>query len=57
MLQPQVDAGEQTGSTCEDLAEIKALKAKARDPEEANDILRASAVFFAKELALAGDGR
>jgi len=50
VLQAQVDSGERTGPTSEELAEIKALKAKVRDLEEANDILKASAIFFAREL-------
>lgn len=40
VLQAQIDAGERTGSTSEELAEIKALKAKVRDLEEANDSSR-----------------
>lgn len=46
VLQAQVDSGERTGPNSEELAEIKALKAKVRDLEEANDILKASAIFF-----------
>lgn len=52
VLQAQVDSGERTGSTSEELAEIKALKAKVRDLEEANDILKASAIFFARESVI-----
>lgn len=36
--------------TSEELAEIKALKAKVKDLEETNEILRQSAIFFAREL-------
>lgn len=50
VLQAQIDAGDRTGPTSEELAEIRALKAKVRDLEEANDILKASAIFFAREL-------
>lgn len=50
VLQAQVDSGERTEPTSEELAEIKALKAKVRDLEEANGILKASAIFFAREL-------
>ncbi|MGO2030713.1 MAG: transposase [Glutamicibacter ardleyensis] len=46
IIQAQVDAGEHTGPTSDELAEIKALKAKVRDLEEANVILKQSAIFF-----------
>lgn len=46
VLQAQIVAGECTGHTSDELAEIKALKAKVRDLEEANDILKQSAIFF-----------
>ena len=50
VLQAQVDAGERTGPSSEELAEIKALKSKVKDLEEANEILKQSAIFFAREL-------
>lgn len=50
VIQAQVDTGDRTGPTSEDLAEIKALKAKVKDLEETNEILRQSAIFFAREL-------
>ena len=50
VLQAQVDAGERDGQTSEELAEIKALKAKVRRLEEDNAILKAATVFFAGEL-------
>lgn len=50
VVQGQVDAGDRTGPTSEELAEIKALKAKVKDLEETNEILRQSAIFFAREL-------
>src|SRR5690554_6326962 len=52
VVQAQVNAGDRTGPTSEELAEIKALKAKAKvkDLEESNEILRQSAIFFAREL-------
>ena len=50
VLQAQVDAGAREGPTSEELAEIKALKAKVRRLEEDNAILKAATVFFAGEL-------
>ena len=50
VLQAQVDAGDRDGQTSEELAEIKALKAKVRRLEEDNAILKAATVFFAGEL-------
>ena len=50
VVQAQVDAGQRQGSTSEELAEIKALKAKVRRLEEDNAILKAATVFFAGEL-------
>lgn len=49
VIQVQVDAGERTGPASEELAEIKASKVKVRDLEEVNDILKTSAIFFARE--------
>lgn len=50
VVQAQVDAGDRTGPSSEELAEIKALKSKVRDLEETNEILRQSAIFFARQL-------
>ncbi|MHA7178129.1 hypothetical protein ACX80D_15895 [Arthrobacter sp. Sr24] len=50
VVQAQIDVGDRTGPTSEELAEIKALKARVKGLEEANDILKASAIFFAREL-------
>lgn len=49
-LQAQVDSGQRRGATSEELAEIKALKAKVRRLEDDVDILRRATVFFAGEL-------
>jgi transposase-like protein len=49
-LQAEVDAGERSGTSSEELAEIKALKARVRRLEEDNAILKAATVFFAGEL-------
>ena len=48
--QAQVDTGARDGVSSEELAEVKALKAKVRRLEEDNAILKAAATFFAGEL-------
>ena len=50
VIQAQVDGGQRAGATSEELAEIKALKAKVRRLEEDNAILKSATVFFAGEL-------
>ena len=50
VIQSQVDGGQRHGATSEELAEIKALKAKVRRLEEDNAILKSATVFFAGEL-------
>ena len=50
ILQAQVDAGNRSGPTSEELEEIKQLKAEVRDLREANEILKAASIFFAREL-------
>ena len=50
VLQAQTDAGQRQGPTSEELAEIKALKAKVRRLEEDNEILKKASIFFAGEL-------
>jgi transposase len=50
VIQSQVDGGQRAGATSEELAEIKALKAKVRRLEEDNAILKSATVFFAGEL-------
>lgn len=50
IVQAQVDAGDRQGSTSQELEEIKQLKAENRDLREANEILKAATVFFAREL-------
>jgi transposase len=49
-IQAEVDGGQRGGATSEELAEIKALKAKVRRLEEDNAILKSATVFFAGEL-------
>jgi transposase len=50
ILQAQVDAGERSGPTREELEEIRRLKAEVRDLRDANEILKAASIFFAREL-------
>lgn len=50
VVQAEVDSGRREGASSQELAEIKALKAKVRRLEEDNAILKAATVFFAGEL-------
>ncbi len=50
VIQSQVDGGRRAGASTEELAEIKALKAKVRRLEDDNAILKSATVFFAGEL-------
>ena len=50
ILQAQVDAGDRSGPTSEELEEIRRLRAEVRDLKEANEILKAASIFFAREL-------
>ena len=50
IVQAQVDAGDRHGPTSTELEEIKRLKAEVRDLKEANEILKAASIFFAREL-------
>jgi transposase len=50
IVQAQVDAGQRSGPTSEELEEIRRLKAEVRDLKEANEILKAASIFFAREL-------
>lgn len=50
VLQADIDGGQRAGASSEELAEIKALKAKVRRLEEDNAILKSATVFFAGEL-------
>ncbi len=49
-LQAQIDGGQRRGSTSDELAEIRELKAKVRRLEEDNDVLCQASIFFAGEL-------
>ena len=46
----EVDAGRRPGTTGEDSAEIRRLRAEVRELRRANEILKAAAGFFAAEL-------
>jgi transposase-like protein len=46
----QVDAGEKTGPSSDELEEIKRLRAEVRDLKESNEILKQASIFFAREL-------
>lgn len=50
VIQAQIDGGQRLGVSSEELAEIKELKAKVRQLEEDNEILRRASIFFAGEL-------
>lgn len=47
--QAQIDAGETSGVTTNETAEIKALKREVAELRRANEILKAAASFFAAE--------
>jgi transposase len=48
--QAQVDAGAKPGPSSVELEEIRRLKKENRDLRETNEILKAAASFFAREL-------
>ena len=50
IVQARVDAGDRTGPSSEELEEIRKLKVEDRDLREANEILQAARIFFAREL-------
>jgi transposase len=50
VIQSQVDGGQRAGATCEELAEIMALKAENRRLRGGVEILRRATTFFAGEL-------
>ena len=50
VLQAQTDAGQRGGPSSEELAEIKRLKKENAELREANEILKAASIFFAREL-------
>ena len=50
LVQADVNAGARAGTTSDELAELKKLKAENRRLKEDLEILRAATVFFAGEL-------
>lgn len=50
IVQAQVNAGDRVGPSSEELEEIKQLKRENRDLKDANEILKAASIFFAREL-------
>ena len=48
MLQAQVDANQRPGATTAEQQRIKALERENRDLKEANEILKAASIFFAR---------
>jgi len=50
VVQAQTDAGGRSGPTSDELDEIRRLKREVKDLKEANEILRAASIFFAREL-------
>ena len=50
LVQADVNAGARPGTTSDEQAEIKRLKAEVKKLREDNEILKAATVFFAGEL-------
>ncbi len=50
VVRAQTDAGARPRPTSDELAEIKRLKKENADLREANEILKAASIFFAREL-------
>lgn len=50
VAQAQIDAGTRVGPSSAELDEIRLLKKEVRDLKEANEILKAASIFFAREL-------
>jgi transposase len=48
--QAEVDAGQRPGTTSDESAEIRRLRAEVKELRRANEILRAASAFFAAEL-------
>jgi transposase len=50
LRQSQIDTGTRPGTTSEEAAELKRLRAEVRKLRRANEILKAASAFFAAEL-------
>lgn len=48
--QAQIDTAQLPGATSEEQQRIKTLEREVRDLKEANEILKAASIFFAREL-------
>jgi transposase len=48
--QAEVDAGDRPGTTSSEAAELKRLRQEVRELRQANEVLKAASVFFAREL-------
>ena len=46
----QIDSGQRAGTSTDDAAEMRKLRAEVRELKRANEILKAASVFFAAEL-------
>jgi transposase len=49
-VQAQIDAQQVSGPTTTERQRIKDLEREVRDLKEANEILKAASIFFAREL-------
>ena len=50
VLQAQIDVAERPGVTSVEAVRIRELEREVRDLKEANEILKAASIFFAREL-------
>ena len=50
MLKTQVDANQRPGATTAEQQRIRDFEREVRDLKEANEILKAASIFFAREL-------
>jgi transposase len=48
--QTEIDSGRRPGTTSEESAELRKLRAEVRELRRANEILKAASAFFAAEL-------
>lgn len=48
--QAEVDAGDRPGATSSEQAELRRLRQEVRELRQANEVLKAASVFFAREL-------
>jgi transposase len=50
MRQAEIDSGRRAGTTSEESAELRKLRAEVKELRRANEILKAASAFFAAEL-------